>query len=108
VDVDLGAQLTISARGAYAIEEDAGNVRKSWGSMNRNVGLYGRLRELRYGGVWTLDSFLDGLLQGAKHCVIEGDLGWAVKTSLSTMDAEASSRKVGLSATTQNFPKTPF
>jgi hypothetical protein len=83
---DLGAQLTISARGAYAIEEVDGNVTQLMGFNELQHNIYGRMRELRRGGVWTLDSFLDGLVEIAKHYGIEGDLGWAVKASLRNIE----------------------
>ncbi|MFT4114251.1 hypothetical protein [Silvibacterium sp.] len=82
---DLGAQLTISARGAYALEEAGGDVAHLTGFNELQHQIYGRLRELRRGGSWTLESFLDGLIEKAAHYGIGGDLGWAVTVSLRDM-----------------------
>ena len=82
---DLGAQLTISARGAYALEEASRNFAQLMGFNGLQHKIYGRLREIRSGGSWTSESFLDGLIEKETHHGISGDLGWAVKVSLSNM-----------------------
>jgi hypothetical protein len=78
----LGAQLTISARGAYAVQETSGDVLRLMGFNELQHQIYGRLRELRRDGTWTLESFLDGLIEKAALYRIGGDLGWAFQVSL--------------------------
>jgi hypothetical protein len=79
---DLGAQLTISARGAYAVHESGGDVLHLMGFNELQHQVYGRSRQLRRGEEWTLESFLDGLIEKATVYKIEGDLGWAIQVSL--------------------------
>lgn len=79
---DLGAQLTISARGAYALPEEHGDALRLTGFNELQHQIYGRSRDLRHGRVWTLQSFLDGLIQKATYYKIEGDLGSAIRSSL--------------------------
>ena len=50
---DLGAQLTISARGAYTMPEEKGNVLRLIGFNELQHQIYGCSRDLRYGRVWT-------------------------------------------------------
>lgn len=79
---DLGARLTIAARGAYAVDHTDGDILRLMGFNEMQHQIYGRARELRSGGAWTMDSFLDGLIEKATFYKTEGDLGWAVRTSL--------------------------
>ena len=83
--IDLGAQLTISARGAYPLETQAGSVTHLVAFNELQHQVYGRIRALSRGDEWTIESFVDGLLQKAQHYGVGGDLGWALKTSLSTL-----------------------
>jgi hypothetical protein len=83
--INLGAALTISARGYYLTETEPGSIPQLVGLNEMQHQVYGRIRQLRSGGDWTLDSFLDGLLQKAQHYEISGDLGWALKSSVSAL-----------------------
>jgi len=47
--------------------------------------VYGRIRHFRRGEEWTLDSFLDGLMQKAEFYGIAGDLDWALKSAISAL-----------------------
>jgi hypothetical protein len=80
--IDLGAQLTISARASYSGEGQQGNAMHLMGFNEMQHQIYGRIRTLSRGEEWTLDSFLNGLMQRAQHYEIEGDFGWALKMSL--------------------------
>ena len=82
---DLGAQLTISARGAYTVPEENGDVLRLMGFNELQHQIYGRSRDLRHGGVWTMQSFLDGLMEKATYYKIGGDLGWAIRSYLKNM-----------------------
>jgi len=60
--IDLGAELTIAARNGYPVEEQSGSTSQlvAFNEMQHQV--YGRIRSLRRGDEWTLESFLDGLV----------------------------------------------
>ena len=48
--------------------------------------VYGRIRQFGRDEDWTLDSFLDGLLEKAEFYGISGDLGWAIKSAIASMN----------------------
>ena len=83
--VDLGANLTVSARGYYPLQEQAGTISHLMGFNELQHQVYGRIRQSRHDQEWTLDSFLDGLLLKAEFYGISGDLGWAIKSAISSM-----------------------
>jgi hypothetical protein len=83
--IDLGAALTVSARGGYAAQDQAESANQLIGFNELQHQIYGRIRQLRCDEIWTLDSFLDGLMQRARHYKIEGDFGWALKTSIARL-----------------------
>ena len=72
--IAVGAALTISARGYYPVGDKPGNVSLLIGFNELQHQVYGRIHHLRRGEEWTLESFLDGLLQKAGHYGIVGDL----------------------------------
>jgi len=80
--IDLGAELTIVARGGYPFEEAPGNITHLAGFNEMQHQVYGPVRQLRSGGEWTLESFLEDLMQKARHYGVEGDFGWALESSL--------------------------
>jgi hypothetical protein len=84
--IDLGMQLTISARASYPFGESAGSVQHLAGFNEMQHQVYGRIRHIGSGDEWTLESFLDGLIQKGRYYEIEGDLGWALKASLRRFD----------------------
>ena len=79
---NFGYQLTISARGAYRVGELNGDAARLMGFNELQHQVYGRSRHLHRGAEWTLESFLDTLIQKAKVYKIEGDLGSAIQASL--------------------------
>jgi hypothetical protein len=79
---DFGYQLTVSARGAYAVQELDGDASRLMGFNELQHQIYARSKQLRRGEEWTLESFLDALIEKAKVYKIEGDLGWAMQVSL--------------------------
>jgi hypothetical protein len=83
--IDLGAALTVSARGSYPTDGQSGNIACLVGFNELQHQVYGRIRQIRRGEEWTLESFLDGLLQKAQHSRISGEVGWALKTAISTI-----------------------
>jgi hypothetical protein len=83
--VDLGVNLTVSARGYYPLEKQPGTISHLMGFNELQHQVYGRIRHLRRDQEWTLDSFVDGLLHKAEFYGISGDLGWAIKSAISSL-----------------------
>ena len=84
--VALGANLTVSARGYYPVEKQLGSLSHLMGFNELQHQVYGRIRKFgRDEDDWTLDGFLDGLLEKAEFYGISGDLGWAIKSAISSM-----------------------
>ena len=82
----LGANLTVSERGSYPAEKQLGNLSHLIGFNELQHQIYGRIRQFRSGEEWTLDSFLDGLMHKAEFYGISGDLGWAIKSAIASMN----------------------
>jgi hypothetical protein len=82
---DLGYQLTVSARGAYAVKELDGDAVRLMGFNELQHQVYGRSRHLQRREEWTLESFLDVLIAKAKVYNVEGDLGGAIQVSLNNI-----------------------
>lgn len=80
--LDLGYQLTVAARGGYPVQERPGNITHlvAFNEMQHQV--YGRIHHLGRGEEWTLESFLDGLMERAENYGVEGDFGFALKASV--------------------------
>ena len=83
--ISLGMWLTVSARGAYALESQPGSMAQLMAFNEMQHQVYGRIRHLRHCEEWTVESFVDGLLEGARGYGLEGDLGWAVKTAFESL-----------------------
>jgi hypothetical protein len=84
--IALGANLTVSARGYYPVETKPGSLSHLMGFNELQHQVYGRIRKLGREEDWTLDSFLDGLLEKAEFYGISGDLGWAIKSAIASMN----------------------
>lgn len=83
--IDLGGELTVAARGGYPVEEQPGSITHLIAFNEMQHQLYGRIRTLRRKEEWTLESFLNGLVESAVHYKVEGDFGWALKRSVSRL-----------------------
>lgn len=81
---DFGYQLTVAARGAYTVGELDGDAARLMGFNELQHQVYGRSRQLCRGEEWTLESFVDSLIEKAKIYKIEGELGSAIQASLRT------------------------
>ncbi len=79
--IDLGYQLTVYTRGAYPFDQQPGDVNHLLGFNELQHQIYGRIRHLRRGEEWTLESFLEGLSKRAEHYGITRDLVAALKAS---------------------------
>jgi hypothetical protein len=80
--LDLGMQLTISARGAYPVEERPGSIQHLVAFNEMQHQIYGRIRHLNRGEDWTLESFISGYLEKAAFYRVEPDFFWALNHSL--------------------------
>lgn len=80
---DLGLNLTICARSGYPVGDTPGNITHLIGFNEIQHQVYGKVRSLQRGDEWPLVEFLDNLLEKASFYHVEGDFGWALKTSLS-------------------------
>ena len=83
--ISLGMWLTVSARGAYALEGQPGSMAHLMGFNEMQHQVYGRIRHLNHRAEWTAESFVDGLLERARFYGLEGDLGWGVKTAFESL-----------------------
>jgi hypothetical protein len=83
--LDLGYQLTVYARGAYPLDRDPGSLNQLLGFNELQHQIYGRIRTLSRGDVWTIESFLAGLSEKAEHYGITRDLDAALKASRAFM-----------------------
>ena len=79
--IDLGYQLTVYARGAYPVGVEPGSLNQLLGFNEFQHQTYGRIRTLRRGDAWTLESFLAGLSERAEHYGIAHNLKAALKAS---------------------------
>ena len=84
--VAIGANLTVSARGYYPVGTQVGSLSHLMGFNELQHQVYGRIRKFGRDENWTLDSFLDGLLEKAEFYGISGDLGWAIKSAIASMN----------------------
>jgi hypothetical protein len=79
--IDLGYQLTVYARGAYPVGDESGNLNQLLGFNELQHQIYGRIRTLRRGDIWTIGSFIQGLSEKAQYYGILRDLKAAFNAS---------------------------
>jgi hypothetical protein len=82
----LGSNLTVPARGYFPVEGKHGSISHLMGFNELQHQVYGRIRQFGRDEDWTLDSFLAGLLQKADFYGISGDLGWAIKSAIASIN----------------------
>ncbi len=80
--LELGAELTISARTAYPVGSAPGDLKRLVGFNEMQHRIYGYQRHARVGDEWPISQLIETLLGTAAHYGIEGDFGWALKRSL--------------------------
>ena len=78
----LGGELTVAARNFYEVgtENAAGKPLRGFNEIQHRI--YGRIRDLRDGHDWTLESFVVMLREYSKIYAIERDVLWAIKASM--------------------------
>jgi len=79
--IDLGYQLTVYARGAYPVGDESGNLNQLLGFNELQHQIYGRIRTLRRGEIWTIESFIQSLSEKAECYGILRDLKAAFNAS---------------------------
>ena len=77
----LGMQLTVSARGAYPVQDQPGNIQLLIAFNEMQHQIYGRIRHLERGEAWTIESFVNGLIEKSAHYKVQSDLNWAFNHS---------------------------
>jgi hypothetical protein len=83
--IDLGMNLTVSARASYPFQEEPGSLLHLVGFNEIQHQVYNRIRHLALETEWAIENFLDGLMGKARYYEIEGDFGWALKSSLAKL-----------------------
>jgi len=85
--IDLGYQMTISARAGYPA---VGNKIEHVVAFNElQHQLYQQIRHCQTKDEWyTVEEFLEGLRKYAVAAGVEGDFGWAVHASIRSLNRE--------------------
>lgn len=78
--VRLGSEFTIAARAGYPVGETPGKIRHLIGFNELQHQLYNYLCGAKAN--WGIESCLNCLFDEAKRFGVEGDFGWALKSSL--------------------------
>ena len=80
--IDLGAAMTVSARAGYPAAGHADSVTHLIAFNELQHQLFGYIRHMRTQDDWNIRSLLQGLIQNAKASGVDGDFGWALKSSV--------------------------
>ena len=80
--LELGAELTISARTAYPIGSAPGDLKRLVGFNEMQHRIYGYHRHAGVGDERPISQLIETLLWTAAQYGIEGNFGWALKRSL--------------------------
>ena len=83
--IDLGWAMTVSARAGYPLAQQADPIPHLMAFNEMQHQLFNYLRHSQSKDDWTIEAFVEGLCQRAKASGIEGDFGWALKSSLERM-----------------------
>jgi hypothetical protein len=85
--VDLGWAMTVSARAGYPHAQQADPIPHLMAFNEMQHQLYNYLRHSQSEDEWTIQDFVNGLCQKAKVSGIEGDFGWALKSSVERLSS---------------------
>lgn len=91
---DLGYQLTVLARAGYPVEGRPGSIQHLMAFNEMQHQVYGRIRHLERGDIWTLETFLDGLFARAQNYRVEEDFNLALKKSLCKIPLDESPSQI--------------
>jgi len=80
--VALGSYLTIAARNFYetGTENAEGRPLRGFNEIQHRV--YARIWDISHGKEWTLESFIDMLLESNSIYGIDSGVAWALKNSM--------------------------
>jgi hypothetical protein len=82
--IDLGYQMTISARAGYPTVENKIEHLVAFNELQHQ--LYNQVRHCQTNDEWyKVDEFLENLRKYAVATGVAGDFGWAVKTSIRSL-----------------------
>ena len=86
--IDLGWAMTVSARAGYPLAQQTTEPLPHLMAFNElQHQLFNYLRHSRTKDDWAVQDFLEGLIQKAKASKVEGDFGWALKSSIERIRA---------------------
>jgi hypothetical protein len=80
--IDLGWAMTVSARAGYPLAQQADPIPHLMAFNEMQHQLFNYLRHSRSEGDWMIEDFIKGICEKAKQSGIEGDFGWALKSSV--------------------------
>lgn len=80
--IDLGWAMTVSARGGYPLARQAEPISHMMAFNELQHQLYNYLIHTREKDDWTIEDFVKGLCERAVASGVNGDFGWALKSSL--------------------------
>jgi hypothetical protein len=85
--IDLGLAMTVSARAGYPLAQQPDPIPHLMAFNEMQHQLFNYLRHSQTEDDWTIEALLEGLCHRAKTSGIEGDFGWALKSSLQRLIA---------------------
>ena len=74
--------MTVSARAGYPLAGQAEPIRHMMAFNELQHQLYNYLIDSRVKEDWTIEDFIKGLCEKATASGVNGDFGWALKSSL--------------------------
>jgi len=80
--IDLGWAMTVSARGGYPLAKQAEPIPHLMAFNELQHQLYNYLIHSREKDDWTIEDIIMGLCERAAASGVNGDFGWALKSSL--------------------------
>ena len=80
--IDLGWAMTVSARGGYPLAGQAEPIPHLTAFNELQHQLFNYLIHSREKDDWTIEDFVKGLCEKAIASGVNGDFGWALKSSL--------------------------
>jgi len=80
--IDLGWAMTVSARGGYPLAAQAEPIPHMMAFNELQHQLLNYLIHTREKDDWTIEDFVKGLCEKADASGVNGDFGWALKSSL--------------------------
>jgi hypothetical protein len=80
--IDLGWAMTVSARAGYPLANQAEPIPHLMAFNKLQHQLFNYLTHSRTKDDWTIEDFIRGLCEKAIASGVNGDVGWALKSSL--------------------------